>query len=309
VRTVRSSLLLFLGVLVVLACSSKPPKPRIVYMHRKHPKKSADTIPLGPPYINLNDPAVLCAKRFVRAMIDSDQGTIEAMISPKWLGQEEIGIDSFVVSRLDIMEVPPHSSYMITDVENDAVTVLVTTERDFTRYLTVQVSNEDGEYYVVPGGADTPCHSIDPWTWPPDPYFAQRKRLKRTSRPMHAARPAINQDSPMVMCARRFVRAMLNNDRRSAVRMLSPRWLKKNGISMDTLVLGRLNLVDVPPGTPFKVVNVNGHVVSVLTAPDSDHELRLSVKTSYEDGRYFVEPSGADYRSHSIDPWTSPTER
>lgn len=170
-RTVRSSLLLLLGILVTIECSSKPPKPQIVYVRRKHPKKSADTIPLGPPYINLNDPAVLCAKRFVRAMLDGDRGTAEAMISPRWLGENDITMDTYVVSQLELPEVPPppRSRYVITDVQGDKVSVEATTQNGRSRRLTVQISKGNGTDYVVPSGADDCCYSVDPWYWPPEP--------------------------------------------------------------------------------------------------------------------------------------------
>jgi len=163
VSTVRRSLLLFLGVLVVLACSSKPPKPRIIYGHRKHPKKSADTIPLGPPYINPNDSVVICARRFVRAMIDNDQSTYEALISPKWLHETERSLDTFMVSRLVIPDMPAHSAYTITDVNDSQVSVIIHRDSIHGVGLAVRISKENGQYYVVPTGADDCCGSIEPW--------------------------------------------------------------------------------------------------------------------------------------------------
>jgi hypothetical protein len=147
----------------VIHLSEPPPE---VY----RPAKKADTIPLGPPVIRENDPVVICARRFVRALLDDDQGTAKAMISPKWLEEDGISMDTFMVSSLDLIEVPAHSAYIVTDVRSDAVTVLVTTERGYSRYLTVKVSDENGKRYVVPSGADDPCYSIDPWTWPAEPY-------------------------------------------------------------------------------------------------------------------------------------------
>jgi hypothetical protein len=91
------------------------------------------------------------------------------MISPKWLDEDGISMDTFMVSRLDLIEVPAHSPYMITDVRDDAVTIMVTTERGYSRYLTVEVSDEGGRNYVVPSGADHCCGSVDPWYWPADP--------------------------------------------------------------------------------------------------------------------------------------------
>lgn len=296
---VRTGLIVFIGVVTVIACSSRPPKPKIIYVHRKHPKKSADTIPLGPPYINLKDPAVICAKRFVRAMFDNDQRTAKEMISPEWLRETDRSISDFMVSRLDITNTTPHTSCVITDVRNDTVFVQPL-DAGYLQPLMLKISREGGKTYIEPSGADDCCGSIDPWTWPPDPYPCF---------PMHErARPPIYEDGQMVTCVRRFVRAMLKNDQRSAMRMLSPRWLKKNGINMDTFIIGRSGLVEVPPRTPFKVVDSSGYVISVLTAPNSDNEQRLSVRTSYENGRYYIEPAGADNISHSISPWASPTE-
>jgi hypothetical protein len=300
--------MLLLGILATIECSSKPPKPQIVYVHRKHPKKSADTIPLGPPAILEDDPVVIYARRFVRAMIDDDQSTYEAMISPEWLEKESLGLDTFMISRLDLVEMPAHSSYTITDRQNNVVTVVVHRDSVHGVGLAARISHENGQYYVVPSGADECCGSIDPWYSPPDPHLTKRGRIRNALGGVSRVHPDFKESSPMVTCARLFVRAMLNNDQKRAARMLSPRWLNKNGISVGTFVVSRLRVAECPPGTPFKVVNVSGHVISVQTAPDSDHGQRLSVKTSYENGRYYVEPSVADYSRRSIDPWTSPAE-
>jgi hypothetical protein len=308
VSTVRSSLLLFLGVLAVLACSSKPPKPRIVRGHRKHPKKSADTIPLGPPAILENDPVVICARRFVRAIIDSDQSTVEALISPAWLSREEISIDSFVVSRLETIEVPPHSPYMITDVRGDTVTVLATTERGFSRYLTVRISSEDGKYYVVPGGADTPCQAIDPWTWPPDPDFILRRLAETALDTMHRERPAIREDDPVVICARRFARAMIDDDHNTYEALISPKWLKETGRSLDTFMVSKLGLVEVPAHSTYLVTDVKSDAVTIMVTNERGYSRCLTVRVSEEDGRSYIVPSGADDCCGSIDPWTWPPD-
>ncbi len=143
-RTVRSGFLRFLGVTAILGCSSRPPKRQIVYVHRKHPKKSADTIPLGPPAILEVDPVVICARRFVRALLDDDQGTAKAMISPKWLKEDGISMDTFTVSKLDLLEVPARAPYLVTDVRGDTVTITTTSERGYPRYVSVLVREEGG---------------------------------------------------------------------------------------------------------------------------------------------------------------------
>jgi hypothetical protein len=171
---VRSNLILILAVLIGLGCAPRPPKPRIVYGHRKHPKKSADTVPLGPPVIREDDPVVVCARKFVRAIIDNDQGTVETMISPEWLKETDRSLDTFSISRSDLPDMPAHAPYTITDVRGNLVSVVL--HRDSIRGvgLMVRVSDEHGHYHVVPSGADDCCGSIDPWYWPPEPQPRRR---------------------------------------------------------------------------------------------------------------------------------------
>lgn len=102
-------------------------------------------------------------------MLDNDQGTAEALISPKWLEEDGISMDTFMVSRLEIYYVPPHTPFDITDVRGDVVSVLATPDSGYARQLSVKVSLEEGRYYVEPGGADHCCGSVDPWYWPRDP--------------------------------------------------------------------------------------------------------------------------------------------
>jgi hypothetical protein len=116
--------------------------------------------------------------------------------------------------------------------------------------------------------------------------------------------PAFREDDPVVICAKRFVRAMLDNDQSTAEAMISPKWLDAESISMDSLMVSRLCIYYVPHHTPFEVTDVRGDIVSVLTAPDSGCcGQQLSVKVSAENGKYYIEPSGADYCCYSIDPW------
>lgn len=164
----RSGVILILAVLMVLACASRPPEPRVVYRHRKHPRKTADTIPLGPPAIREDDPVVICARRFVRAMIDDNQSTAEGLISPKWVEEDGISLDTFMLSRLGI-HVPPHTPFEVTDVRGDLVSVLATPESGYAQQLTVKVSCENSRYYIEPSGADHCCGSVDPWYWPAEP--------------------------------------------------------------------------------------------------------------------------------------------
>jgi hypothetical protein len=117
-----------------------------------------------------DDPVVICAKRFVRAMLDNDQSTAEAMISPKWLDAESISMDSLMVSRLYVYYVPHHTPFKITDVRGDIVSVLTAPDSGCCgQQLSVKVSDENGKYYIEPSGADYCCYSVDPWYWPPEP--------------------------------------------------------------------------------------------------------------------------------------------
>jgi hypothetical protein len=83
-------------------------------------------------------------------------------------------MDTFMVSKLDLLEVPAHAPYLVTDVRGDTVTITVTSERGYPRYVSVLVTEEGGRRYVVPSGADHCCYSVDPWYWPPEPQPGRR---------------------------------------------------------------------------------------------------------------------------------------
>jgi hypothetical protein len=74
-----------------------------------------------------------------------------------------------MVSRLAIVEVPPHTPCKATDVRGRIVSVQVAPDSGYAFTLQVMVTNEEGNYYIEPSGADYCCYSVDPWYLPPDP--------------------------------------------------------------------------------------------------------------------------------------------
>jgi hypothetical protein len=85
------------------------------------------------------------------------------LISPDWLRQEDIDLDSFMVSRLALPDSIWRPSYELESMEGDTVTFRAILKGARTRRYALELRNEQGRYYVVPSGVDHCCYSIDPW--------------------------------------------------------------------------------------------------------------------------------------------------
>jgi len=99
----------------------------------------------------------------MKAMIAGDQTEMGALISPDWLRQENIGLDSFMVSRLALPDPMWCPKYELEGIKGDTATFRALLTKGLTRRFALELRREQGTYYVVPGGVDHCCYSIDPW--------------------------------------------------------------------------------------------------------------------------------------------------
>jgi hypothetical protein len=89
--------------------------------------------------------------------MDEDENGIAGLISPKWLADQAVDI-----AECDINAFAP-GSYEVEDVRGTLVTAVIRFASGGAHRLTFRVSQEQGEYYVVPGRVDTD-NWIHPWT-------------------------------------------------------------------------------------------------------------------------------------------------
>ena len=151
-----------LTLLFVVACPSRPAgQTRAAATPSNAP--SAGSAQPGLARTDEDDPKVICANRFMKAMVVNNQDEMGALISPDWLRQENIGLDSFMVSRLALPDPMWCPKYELEGIKGDTATFRALLTKGLTRRFALELRREQGTYYVVPGGVDHCCYSIDPW--------------------------------------------------------------------------------------------------------------------------------------------------
>jgi hypothetical protein len=104
-----------------------------------------------------DNPRARCVSRFIDAMMEDDKSAMAGLISPEWLDEEQVDLADY-----DINAYGP-SSYEVEEAKGTLVTAVIRFASGGAHRLTFRVSQEQGEYYVVPGRVDTD-NWIHPWT-------------------------------------------------------------------------------------------------------------------------------------------------
>ncbi len=103
------------------------------------------------------------------------------------------------------------------------------------------------------------------------------------------------RETEEVRTVRKFLLAMKDDNQAGMKTLISPAWLRDNGLSIDDYDINRFALLD------HTIEKVEGNEVTVLVKfiPGAH---RLVLRVTREEGRCYIEPGGANERGF-IDPW------
>ena len=97
---------------------------------------------------------------------------------------------------------------------------------------------------------------------------------------------------------------MLDEDQSTAKGLISPEWLRHEGISLNSFMISYLQLPNMAPHSPYRITDVKGGIVTVrFTTAYGYQSYPLMIKVSNENGRYYYVPEGVGQIEAAIDPF------